>query len=123
MSNTSPDTSIAALEKQFRKCSTETIRAIYDFRRDRDIQLVPQIVVGIMRKYVKEDAAERLAHADQTATLSSLGIDSLTMMEIILDVQDAIDVTIADDELKKLRTIDEVSALLRSKLDSQQTSQ
>jgi acyl carrier protein len=122
MSNTPPDSTIAALEKQFRKCSPETIRAIYDFRRDHDIQLVPQIVVGIMKKYVSADAAERLAHTDQQATLSSLGVDSLTMMEIILDVQDAIDVTIADDELKGLRTIEEVSALLRSKLDSQQTS-
>jgi 3-hydroxyacyl-[acyl-carrier-protein] dehydratase len=122
MSNTPPDLAIAALEKQFRKCSPETIRAIYDFRRDHDIHLVPQIVVGIMRKYVKEDAAERLAHTDQHATLTSLGVDSLTMMEIILDVQDAIDVTIADNELKGLRTIEEVSELLRSKLNPEQPS-
>ena len=116
MSNLPPDPSLAALEKQFRKCSPETIRAIYDFKRERRLELVPQIVQGIARKYISADAAQQLTEAGGDVTLASLGVDSLTLMELILDVQDALDVTITDDELRFVQTLEGVSALLRSKL-------
>jgi 3-hydroxyacyl-[acyl-carrier-protein] dehydratase len=105
---------IETLETQFRKCSPETIRTIYDFKRTREIELVPPIVRGLAQKYLQAEAVEKLS--DSQTTLASLGVDSLTMMEIMLDVQDALDLTITDEELQGVQTLDEVSALLRTKL-------
>ncbi len=58
MSNPSPDPELAALEKQFRKCP-ETIRAIYDFKRNR---------ISIFRRKSRWLGASTRSHAHATST-------------------------------------------------------
>jgi len=47
--------------------------------------------------------------------LASLGIDSLTMMEIVLDVQDALDLVIEDADLRRMQTIGDVIGFLQQR--------
>ena len=39
-------------------------------------------------------------------------MDSLMMLEVVLDVQDALDVTVEDAELRRVTTFNDVSELL-----------
>lgn len=106
---------IDKLRRTFKRCSDETIEAILTFRQTGDVLAVGVITRGIFSRYLRDEARESLASAVPETPLSSLGVDSLTMLEIILDLQDALDISIEDPELKHLRTIGDVNELLTAK--------
>ena len=45
-------------------------------------------------------------------TISSLGLDSLLIMEIVGDIQDELDISLSDDELSQAQTIGELESLI-----------
>jgi acyl carrier protein len=103
------------IRHNFRRCREGTVDAIIDLRRTGDIELIPTIVRGIVWRYVREETQPAVEQATPETPLGSLGIDSLTMMEIVLDVQDAVNLTIEDADLKQMKTIGDVIAFLRQR--------
>jgi len=103
---------VEEIRRGFKRCRPGTVEAIIDLQRNSNTELIPTIVRGIVWRYVRENARARLDQATAETALMSLGIDSLTMMEIILDVQDALAVEIDDVDLKQMKTIGDVSELL-----------
>jgi acyl carrier protein len=99
----------------FRRCREGTAAAIIDLRRTGDIELIPTIVRGIVWRYVREETQPAVEQATPETPLGSLGIDSLTMMEIVLDVQDALNLTIEDADLKQMKTIGDVIGFLQQR--------
>ena len=76
------------VRRSFKRCREGTVDAIIDFQRTGDPESVTTIVRGIVWRYVHKDVQSRVDQATAETPLASLGIDSLTMMEIVLDVQD-----------------------------------
>jgi 3-hydroxyacyl-[acyl-carrier-protein] dehydratase len=103
------------IRHNFRRCREGTADAIIDLRRTGDIELVPTIVRGIVWRYVREETQPAVEQATPETPLGSLGIDSLTMMEIVLDVQDALNLTIEDADLKQMKTIGDVIGFLQQR--------
>jgi 3-hydroxyacyl-[acyl-carrier-protein] dehydratase len=106
------DAEVDQLRKSFRRCREGTADAIIELRRTGDTALIPPIVRGIVWRYVQEDTRAVLDNATPETPLASLGIDSLMMLEVVLDVQDALDVTIEDSDLRRMQTIGDVIAFL-----------
>jgi 3-hydroxyacyl-[acyl-carrier-protein] dehydratase len=104
---------IEQLKKSFRRCREGTIDAILHLRRTGDPASIPTIVRGIVWRYVQEDARQVVDDATPETPLASLGIDSLMMLEVVLDVQDALDVVIEDADLRKMTTIGDVIGFLQ----------
>jgi acyl carrier protein len=103
------------IRHNFRRCREGTADAIIDLRRTGDIELIPTIVRGIVWRYVREETQPAVEQATPETPLGSLGIDSLTMMEIVLDVQDALNLTIEDADLKQMKTIGDVIGFLQQR--------
>ena len=103
---------VEKLKHEFRRCREGTAEAIINLRRTGDPALIPEILRGIVWRYIRPEAREQVEQASLDAPLSSLGMDSLMMLEVVLDVQDALDVTVEDAELRRLKTFDDVSELL-----------
>jgi 3-hydroxyacyl-[acyl-carrier-protein] dehydratase len=103
------------IRHNFRRCREGTADAIVDLRRTGDIELIPTIVRGIVWRYVREETQPAVEQATPETPLGSLGIDSLTMMEIVLDVQDALNLTIEDSDLKQMKTIGDVIGFLQQR--------
>ncbi|HJT81613.1 MAG TPA: acyl carrier protein [Chthoniobacterales bacterium] len=103
------------IRRTFRRCREGTSDAIVELQRSGDIELIPTIVRGIVWRYVHEDRRPIVDQATPETLLQTLGIDSLTMMEIILDVQDALDLVIEDADLRNMRTIGDVIGFLQTK--------
>lgn len=106
---------IEKIRHSFKRCREGTAEAIIDLQRTGDPQYIPTIVRGIVWRYIHEDVRPVLDKATADSQLSSLGIDSLTMMEIVLDVQDALDLVIEDADLKQMRTIGDVIEFLKQR--------
>lgn len=104
---------IEELRRSFKRCREGTADAIIELRRTGDPSFIPTIVRGIVWRYVQGDIREVVENATPETPLSSLGIDSLMMLEIVLDVQDALDVVIEDADLRRMQTIGDVTEFLQ----------
>ena len=106
------DDQIKKVNHDFRRCREGTSEAIINLRRTGDTALIPEILRGIVWRYVRPEAREQVEKASLETPLSALGMDSLMMLEVVLDVQDALDVTVEDAELRQVKTFNDVSQLL-----------
>lgn len=116
MSNPLTDEQISEIKQQFKRCSEETVQAITSFRQTGDVSLLPKIVKGVVQRYLPADKTELLKNATEETNLADLQIESLTMLEVVLDIQDAVDVVIEDAELREIRTLGDVRKFLEQKL-------
>lgn len=104
---------IEGLRRSFKRCREDTIDAIINLRRTGDTSFIPTIVRGIVWRYVHEESRQIVDEAKPETPLSSLGIDSLMMLEVVLDVQDALDIVIEDADLRRMQTIGDVIDFLK----------
>ena len=78
---------------------------------------MPAVVIGVIERFVEPDLKTKLKEADDDLRLiEDLGIDSLTMMEIVILVEDILSLTINNDELRNLRTIGDVKTFIDCKI-------
>jgi 3-hydroxyacyl-[acyl-carrier-protein] dehydratase len=104
---------IEQIRRNFKRCQEDTVEAIINLRRTGDPENIPAIVRGIVWRYVPEDSRPVVEEARPETPLSALGIDSLMMLEVVLDVQDALDVVIEDEDLRRMLTIGDVIEFLQ----------
>lgn len=106
------DEQIEKLKHEFRRCREGTPEAIINLRRTGDTSLIPEILRGIVYRYVRGEARPLVEQSSLDAPLSALGMDSLMMLEVMLDVQDALDIVVEDSDLRRVKTFRDVSELL-----------
>ena len=104
---------IEQIRRNFKRCREGTVEAIVNLRRTGDPENIPPIVRGIVWRYVQEDSRSVVEEAKPETPLGALGIDSLMMLEVVLDVQDALDVVIEDEDLRRMHTIGDVIDFLK----------
>lgn len=107
----------AALREVLRRCSTETVEAAVQFRRSGDVSQLGVLVPGILERFLEEDGKARMATGgDNLRIVEDLGIDSLTLMEAVVMLEDALQVTVKNEELRQLRTIGDIKEYVRCKV-------
>ncbi len=100
-----------------KRCSPETIEAALRFQETRDASAVPTIVYGIIERHMPPESPKKLAEAtDDTELIRDLGVDSLTMLEIVLSIEETLGINIENDELREIRTLGAVKAFIERKL-------
>ena len=115
-SNTTPvspapfsDEDEALIRESLRRCSPATIEAAVLYRKNGDIQQLPAIIIGIFARFVEPDLRPRLAgDCDDLRVIEDLGLDSLTMMEIVMLVEEVTRTKIENEELRGLVTIGDI---------------
>ncbi len=106
-----------ALRNSLKRCSPATVEAALQFRISRDPALVPVIVIGIIERYVEPDLRPKLRdNTDDVRLIEDLGIDSLTMMEVVILTEEVLQVQIQNDELRNLRTVGDIKVFIDCKL-------
>jgi 3-hydroxyacyl-[acyl-carrier-protein] dehydratase len=106
-----------ALREALKRCSPSTFEAAVQFRKTGNPEHLPAVVIGVIERYVEPDLRTKLKDADDDLRLiDDLGIDSLTMMEIVILVEDVLQMTINNDELRNLRTVGDVKTFIDCKI-------
>jgi 3-hydroxyacyl-[acyl-carrier-protein] dehydratase len=107
----------SALREALKRCSAPTLEAAVQFRKSHDIAQVPVVVIGVIERFVEPSLRAKLKEADDDLRLvDDLGIDSLTMMEIVILVEDVLQMQINNDELRNLRTVGDVKTFIDCKV-------
>ena len=105
------------LRESLRRCSPETVEGAIAYRREGDTENVPTVVLGIIERFVEPEFRSRLKEAGGGVRIvDDLGVDSLLMLEIVMLVEETLDVSIQNDELLELRTLDDVKTLIQCKI-------
>src|SRR5215217_5453449 len=107
----------AALREALKRCSPSSFESAVQFRKTGNAEHVPAVVIGIIERFVEPDLRVKLKDADDDLRLiEDLGIDSLTMMEIVILVEDVLQMSINNDELRNLRTVGDVKTFIDCKI-------
>jgi acyl carrier protein len=107
----------ATLRESLKRCSPSTFEAAVQFRKTANPEHVPAVVIGVIERFVEPDLRMKLKDADDDLRLiEDLGIDSLTMMEIVILVEDVLQMTINNEELRNLRTVGDVKTFIDCKI-------
>jgi len=117
-STPAPETPEAALRNSLKRCPPATVDAALEFRATRNPAHVPVVVIGIIERYTEPDLRPKLhgENPDDIRLVEDLGIDSLTMMEIVILVEEVLQVQIRNEELRDLRTIGDIKLFVDCKL-------
>ncbi|MFA5058202.1 MAG: phosphopantetheine-binding protein, partial [Opitutaceae bacterium] len=100
-----------------KRCSASTYEAACQFRKTGNTEHLSAIVLGIIERYVEPDLRTKLKDPDDDLRLiEDLGIDSLTMMEIVILVEDVLQMSINNEELRYLRTLGDVKQFIECKV-------
>lgn len=104
------------LQESFRRCRPGTLEAIYEYRESGSADSLETVVYGIIDRYMPPESPMKIDDADDDTLLADdLGIDSLTMLEIVLSIEEALAVRVDDSELQTIRTLGEVKNYLKGK--------
>ena len=104
------------LKELLKRCPAGTYEAALKFRKTKDAAQIETIVMGIIDRHLEPDQREILANSDDSLRMyEDLGMDSLTMLEVVMLVEQTLHVSIDNEELRDLRTVGDVKAYLNAK--------
>jgi acyl carrier protein len=75
-------------------------------------------VVDQVRSLILDHTETSGEITEQTELVADLGIDSLGVMEVVADIEDKFDMTIADKELRDVATLGDVVKAIEVRLEA-----
>jgi 3-hydroxyacyl-[acyl-carrier-protein] dehydratase len=104
------------LRDALKRCSPATYYAACKFKQSGQTADLDVVVLGIMERFLDRELRSKLSGASDSLRLrEDLGLDSLTMMEIVMIAEEVLSITVSNEELTALRTIGDVQAFIREK--------
>ncbi len=111
-----PPDELVRLREALKRCSPATFDAACQFRRTGQARYLTTVIVGVIERYVEREFRAKLQEPDDRLQLvEDLGIDSLTMMEIVLLAEDVLQISVSNEELTQLRTLGDVRQFIAAK--------
>lgn len=107
----------AALRETLKRCSPETIEKAVELRKTGNAEIAGPVVIGIIERFLEPEKRDLLKDPkDSLRMVDDLGLDSLTMVEIVLAVEDAVGTSIDNEDLQKIHTLGDIKAFISSKM-------
>jgi len=105
------------LREILRRCSPATYEAARKFRATDDVREIPTIILGVIERFTESGLRPKLRDAHDNLILTEdLGLDSLTLMEMVMIVEDVLSISIKNEELRTLRTIGDIKNFIAVKV-------
>ncbi|MDR2862394.1 MAG: phosphopantetheine-binding protein [Puniceicoccales bacterium] len=105
----------AIIRESLKRCSAETIEAALQFRLSGNPDLANTIVIGILTRFLEPEQRPKLqGESDHLRLMDDLGVDSLTMVEVIMLVEEILHVSIKNEDLRDLHTIGDVKGYVNA---------
>ena len=109
--------SLEDIKETLKRCPEGTFDAVVAFREDQNPEQVPVIVMGIIERHLEAEQKEVLrSGGDEIRLYEDLGVDSLTMLEIVMMTEQTLELSLDNEELKDLRTIGDVKVYIDCKI-------
>lgn len=107
------------LRLKLKRCRPEVIESAVAYRENRDPVLLPVIVIGVIERFVEPENRHLLRTGNDRLKLSEdLGLDSLTLMEIVLLTEEVFHISVSAEEMKHLCTLGEIKHFVVAKANT-----
>lgn len=101
------------LHEVLKRCPPSALEAARRFHRTGDMSCVPILVRAVIGRYIAREHRARLENGPGSLRLiEDLGVDSLTMLEIVMLAEEVLSVSLDNEELRNLRTLDDVQTCI-----------
>lgn len=105
------------LEEELRRAPEGTREALLAFKETGELKQLEVFAHGIIARNIDDAYLDILNNADDaTRMVDDLGIDSLTMVEIAITFEDALDIELIDEELREVETLGDIRQYLLKKI-------
>ncbi len=106
----------ANLEDKLRHLPPAACAAFRRFQAERDASVLDPVVFGILEDYIPRKPEKPLAEfPPETRLVEDLGFDSLAITELVFFTEELFGITIANEEILQVRTIDDLRLFVRRK--------
>ena len=93
------------------------VEAYLAFAETQDLARLDDVVLGVLQFYLaKPPAASLTTLPGATRLIADLGCDSLTMIDVMFLAETLLGIKLADDELTKVETLDDLRAHFRNRM-------
>lgn len=105
------------LRQLLKRCSPSTYAAALRYRQNGDPAQLPAIIYGIIERYVERPLRPQLQSPAESVRLAAdLGLDSLTLTELVILVEETLQLSLRPEELPRLRTLADLKQFITAKL-------
>jgi 3-hydroxyacyl-[acyl-carrier-protein] dehydratase len=124
MSTSAPGTFTPAQEQELRttlkRCPPEAVEAAVSFRKTGDTSQLNTIILGLVERFMEPELRPKLHQpdADNMKILEDLGVDSLTMVELVMLVEETLGLTVDNNELRGIKTVGDIKRFAAAKVQS-----
>ena len=109
-----------ALRETLKRCTPATYYAACKFRATGDTDALRTVIGGVVDRFVDRELRAKLGGPLELQPAlrlrEDLGLDSLTMMEVVMLAEEVLPITIANEELVRLQTLGQVHEFFAVKL-------
>jgi hypothetical protein len=96
------------------------VEAYLSFAASGDLARLDEVVLGVLQFYLAKPPPAPLPSLPGTTRLiADLGCDSLTMIDVMFLAETLLGIKLADDELVKIETLDELRAHFRRRMSAE----
>lgn len=105
------------LREALKRCSPATYYAACKFRQTGASDHLRVVIAGVVERFVERELRVKIQSAHDSLRLrEDLGLDSLTMMEIVMLAEEILPISTTNEELTRLRTLADVENFFERKL-------
>ena len=104
-------------EDKIRHLSDDVRASFRRFQTHGDLAALDPVILAILEDFIPKTPAKPLAEAPGTALLiDDLGFDSLAITEVVFFTEDFFGISIANEEIIQVRTLDDLRNFVRRKV-------
>ena len=112
------------LREELKRCPAGTFEAAVLFREEKQTEQVSVIVMGVIERFLEPELRPKLREGkNDTNLMEQLGIDSLTMLEIVMLLEKTLQISFDNEELRDLRTIGDINSFMEAKIKGEAPEQ
>ena len=110
-------TPAATSAEKLRHLPPEARAAFERFRATGDLTALDPVILAILDDFIPRPPAKPLAEMPGTTVLmEELGFDSLAITEVVFFTEDLFGISIANEEILQVRTLDDLRGFVRRKV-------
>lgn len=117
-SNTLTEEEKQLLSESLKRCPKGTFESAVEYRKTKDVSLISKIVFGIIERFLEPDMRVKIHEpgSSELRLFDDLGVDSLTMVEIVMLVEETLQMSIDNEDLRDLRTLNDITHYIECSL-------
>jgi 3-hydroxyacyl-[acyl-carrier-protein] dehydratase len=100
-----------------KRCPDGTLEALIIFRETGDKTALNTFLVGCIKRHTEDEYHVLLDEGQATVSfIDDLGIDSMTMMEIVMMVEECLEIQIENQDLMTVRNLGDLNTFIQKSL-------